>query len=297
MAPAGTLHVVATPLGNLEDISPRALKVLSDAALVACEDTRRTRQLLDRFGIRPPRVISCHRFNERSRLRPVLETLAAGGDVALVSDGGTPGVSDPGALLVEAALLEGLPVSPVPGPCAAAAAVSISGFPAGGYLFAGFLPARGATRRRAIDRLRDETLPLVLYEAPHRIAATLADLLAALGDRDVTLMREATKMHEEVRRSTLSRLAGGADEPRERGEFTIVIRGLDEARRHAPRLTDAEVAARYADLIESGTDRREAFRTIVGQSGRPRAEIYAIVRGAGARRGTRTRSRSGGSGN
>src|SRR5688572_16373965 len=184
----GTLFVVATPLGNLKDITARALEVLRSVAMVACEDTRRTRGLLAHFDIHPPRVISCHGFNERRQAGPILAELQAGRDVALVSDGGTPGVSDPGALVVDAALAEGLRVSPVPGPSAVAAAVSVCGLAATGFLFAGFLPARAGARRRAIESLAGQTLPLVLFEAPHRVAAAAADLRDILGDRPITVL-------------------------------------------------------------------------------------------------------------
>jgi len=276
--PTGTLYVVATPLGNLQDITARALAVLSAARLVACEDTRRTRGLLTHFGINPPRVISYHRFNERRQMRPILETLQRGEDVALVSDGGTPGVSDPGALVVQAALEAGLRVSPVPGPSAVAAAISVCGFEATGYLFAGFLPARGAKRRRAIEALLPESRPIVLLEAPHRIAATASDLLAALGDRSVTLAREVTKLHEEVRRTSLADLAESLRGRAGRGEYTLVLAGAtgDE---QASELDDEAIVARHAKLIAQGMDRKEAFRTVMKESGRPRGEVYALLRG------------------
>ncbi|HKY32932.1 MAG TPA: 16S rRNA (cytidine(1402)-2'-O)-methyltransferase, partial [Candidatus Polarisedimenticolia bacterium] len=216
--PPGTLLVVATPLGNLEDLSPRAAQALGSAALVACEDTRRTRGLLESRGIRARRLVSYHKFNERRQVEPILSVLRQGGDVALVSDGGTPGVSDPGAIVVDAALDEGLPVSPIPGPSAAAAAVSASGLVSGPFLFAGFLPARGKPRREALAELAGQTRPIVLFEAPHRLEATLRDLIDALGDRRATLVREATKLHEEVRRAALSSFLEGAAARPPRGE-------------------------------------------------------------------------------
>ncbi len=287
MAAPGTLHVVATPLGYLEDLSPRAIRVLTAARIVACEDTRRTRRLLTRFGIRPPRVVSCHRFNEKARLRPLIEAIEAGEDVALVTDGGTPAVSDPGALVVAAALEAGLPVSPVPGPSAVAAAVSCSGFTAAGYLFVGFLPAKGAPRREALGRIERETLPIVLFEAPHRIDRTCADLIAALGDREVTVVREATKLHEEVRRTRLASLAEALRARGARGEYTIVLRGAGEPTSAATPLSPDDIASRYEALLAGGADPREALRAVVRESGRPRREVYALVRGggAGARRG------------
>ena len=277
--PTGTLYVVATPLGNLEDITARALAVLSAARLVACEDTRRTRGLLTHFGISPPRVISYHRFNEKRQMRPILETLHRGEDVALVSDGGTPGVSDPGALVVQAALEAGLRVSPVPGPSAVAAAISVCGFEATGYLFAGFLPARGAKRRRALETLIGESRPIVLLEAPHRIAVTASDLLATLGDRKLTLTREVTKLHEEIRRTSLADLAESLRGQAGRGEYTLVLAGASRDELESEELDDEAIVARHAGLTAQGMDRKEAFRTVMKECGRPRGEVYALLRG------------------
>ncbi len=273
--------MVATPLGNLEDITARAVRTLGAVRIVACEDTRRTRRLLEHFGIRPPRVISYHRFNEKRQTRGILQALQRGEDVALVSDGGTPGVSDPGAMVVQAALAAELRVSPVPGPSAAAAAISVCGFAATGYLFAGFLPARGAQRRRAIEAQGPETRPIVLLEAPHRMAATASDLLAALGDRALTLVREATKLHEEVVRTSLADLAERLRDRPARGEFTLVLAGAAAEARRAPGLDDEAILARHGSLIAQGMDRKEAFRTVVRECGRPRGEVYALLRGPG----------------
>ena len=277
----GTLFVVATPLGNLGDITPRAIETLKRAAIVACEDTRRTRGLLERFGIRPPRVVSCHKFNEKRQLAPLLAALREGKDVALVSDGGTPGLSDPGAFVVEAALKEGLPVSPIPGPSAVAAALSACGIPASAFLFEGFLPARAGERRRAVQALRDETRAIVLFEAPHRVAATVADLAAELGDRQVTLMRELTKIHEEVRRTTLRALAVDLGSRPPLGEFTLVIEGRKDEPAAVRPMSAAQLRERYAAMLESGTDRREALKTLVRETGLARKEVYAAVRSGG----------------
>ncbi len=277
--PPGTLLVVATPLGNLEDISPRALAALRRAALVACEDTRRTRGLLSRFGISPPRVISCHKFSERRQAAPILEVLRNGGDVVLVSDSGSPGVSDPGSIVVEAALTEGLPVSPVPGPSAVAAAISACGFTAGTFLFAGFLPARAGARRRSLEALREEARPMVFYEAPHRVAAAVLAMHEAFGDRPVTLFRELTKLHEEVVRTTLSGLAQRLESAPPRGEFTLVVAGRAAGSSPRPAAGGEDLRGQYEALLRDGIDRREALKVLARRTGRPRREIYAAVKG------------------
>ena len=279
MPSPGTLHVVATPLGNLDDLTPRAVEVLRSVGLVACEDTRRTRRLLERFGIRPPRVISCHRFNERKQARTIVRALEEGTSVALVSDGGTPGVSDPGSPVVAAAFEAGLRVSPVPGPSAVTAAVSVCGFNATGFVFGGFLPSKGAPRRRAIEALVGEERPVVLFEAPHRIARTAADLTGALGDRPVTLLREMTKLHEEVGLTTLGALAASlADEAKGRGEYTLVIAG-GPATKTVKEVPDSELKRKYARLLRKGQDPKEAIRTLTRETGMTRREVYRIVRG------------------
>ncbi|HZI94907.1 MAG TPA: 16S rRNA (cytidine(1402)-2'-O)-methyltransferase [Patescibacteria group bacterium] len=279
--PSGTLFVVATPLGNLSDITPRALDTLKRAAIVACEDTRRTRGLLSHFGIRAPRVISCHKFNEKRQLDTVLAALREGKDVALVSDGGTPGLSDPGAVAVEAALNEGLPVSPIPGPSAVAAALSVCGFEGSSFVFAGFLPSRAGERRRAIEALRGETRVIVLFEAPHRVAATVAGLAETLGDRPVTLLREITKMHEEVRRTSLVELSEALRASPPRGEFTLVVAGRPEGAEIgavAEKMTGDQLRRRYGELLDAGIDRREALKSLVREAGLSRKVVYDAVR-------------------
>ncbi len=273
----GTLMVVATPLGNLQDISPRAVEALRRARIVACEDTRRTRPLLSHFGIRPESVVSYHRFNETARCESILRALREGADVALVSDGGTPGVSDPGALLVDAALREGLPVSPIPGPSAVAAAISACGFTAPAFVFAGFLPARAGARRTALQAIARDQRPLVFFEAPHRAAASLADMAAVLGERQVTLLRETTKLHEEVRRSTLAGLAADFAAAAPRGEITLVADGCREPEAPAPRDPES-LRCRYAELLDAGGDPRSALAQIVRETGLRRREVYAAVR-------------------
>lgn len=220
----GMLWVVATPIGNLADASPRALEALRAADFIACEDTRTTRTLLARHGI-GGRTLALHAHNERSAATRLIGELKEGRNVALVSDAGTPAVSDPGALLVEQAHRAGIRVSPLPGPSAAAAAFSVSGFAADRFLFAGFLPAAGAARRKALEAL-DLPFPLILFEAPHRIAATLQDLAARFGpEREIVMGRELTKKFEEVARLPLAEAQQwlSAEPHRLQGEYVLVI--------------------------------------------------------------------------
>jgi 16S rRNA (cytidine1402-2'-O)-methyltransferase len=218
------LFVLATPIGNLEDLTARALRILREADAVVSEDTRTTLKLLTHHGIRKP-VVAYFQHSPPSRLREILERLRRGESLALVTESGTPGVSDPGSRLVEAALEEGLPVQPVPGPSALAAAASVCGFPADAFHFAGFLPRKPGKRRKALRALAGLETTLLFFESPHRVLDTLEDMLAELGDRRLTVCRELTKVHEEVRRTTvagaLERFRG--EEPR--GEFTIAVEG------------------------------------------------------------------------
>ncbi len=219
----GTLYLVATPIGNLEDITLRALRVLREAPLIAAEDTRHTRKLLSHFEI--PTPVSYHEHSGPAGIERVLSALAQG-DVALVSDAGTPAVSDPGQELVRAALAAGHPVVPIPGPSAVIAALIASGLPSDSFTFFGFLPRNSGERRAELERLRDGEPTLVLFEAPHRLLATLDDLVAVLGDRQAALARELTKVHEEWLRGPLSQLRAhytGGVTPR--GEYTLVIAG------------------------------------------------------------------------
>ncbi|TAK81846.1 MAG: 16S rRNA (cytidine(1402)-2'-O)-methyltransferase [Betaproteobacteria bacterium] len=221
---AGTLFVVATPIGNLADASPRSLEALRAADLIACEDTRTTRTLLARHGI-SAQVIAVHEHNEMAAAAGLIDALRQGRNVALVTDAGTPGVSDPGALLVAEAHRAGIKVSPLPGPSAAAAAFSVSGFAADGFLFAGFLPSTSAARRKALETL-DLPFPVILYEAPHRILETLTDLAARFGpEREIVIARELTKKFEEVARLPLGAAQRWllADPHRQQGEFVLVL--------------------------------------------------------------------------
>jgi len=256
----GKLFVVATPLGNLDDLSPRALETLRSVRAVACEDTRRTARLLARYEVEVP-TLSCHRFNERSRLEPILRRLNAGEDIALVSDGGTPGVADPGALLVRAALSDGITVCPLPGPSAVATLLSASGLAADRFVFEGFLPARAGARRRHLRELREEQRTVVFYEAPHRILAALSDIEEVLGERELVLGRELTKLHEEILAGTPRELVERLG-PDVRGEITVAMAGYDPARGPSARDPEAlRIAAAWRTAMEaSGGDRRSALR-------------------------------------
>lgn len=271
---SGRLFVVATPLGNLEDLSPRAERTLSECAVVACEDTRRTGALLRSRGIRTP-VTSFFEHNERSKGARVLAWLAEGKDVALVSDAGTPAISDPGFRLVRDARGSGIAVVPVPGPCAAIAALSVSGLPTDRFLFVGFLPKQGGARRKAVSELCAQTATLVLYESPLRVIATLDELRALLGDREAFLCREATKLHEEYRRGRLSALAA---ELRGRagvkGEIVLVVAGAAGAATAAGAASDGELDALFEELAAAGRSRREAAREIGRRVGLPAREVY-----------------------
>ncbi len=269
----GTLFVVATPLGNLEDLSPRAERVLRSAALIACEDTRRTAKLLARFGIEA-RTVSCHRFNERARLEPVLKIVREGADVALVSDGGTPGVSDPGSLLVRAAREEGLRVSPVPGPSAVAALLSASGLPADRFVFDGFLPHRSGERRRRLAQLAGETRTVVVFEAPHRIRETLGDMAEALGDRRLVLGREMTKIHESFLEGSASEILSALGGGEVRGEIAVAFAGAPEgAGRRLPAAAE-RLAETWREALEAaGGDRRAALKAASKRLGVGRDEL------------------------
>ena len=269
MHPTGTLYVVATPIGNLEDVTLRALRVLREVDLVACEDTRRTARLLKAHGI-TARTTSFFEHNERWKGDRLLDELRAGRSVALVSDAGTPGISDPGFRLVRDARAAGMLVVPVPGASAAIAALSVSGLPTERFLFVGFLPSRGGARRRAIDALRERAETLVLFESPVRLEETLADLALELGDRDAFMCREATKLHEEYRRSRLRTLAREiAEREAVKGEVVLVIAGADESAH-----TEESPEAVFRRLVETGLTRRQAVKEAARLTGLPAREVY-----------------------
>jgi 16S rRNA (cytidine1402-2'-O)-methyltransferase len=274
---AGKLYVVATPLGNLEDLSPRAAETLRRADRVLCEDTRRTAKLLAHHGITTPRM-SCHRFNEKKRLEPILSRLRDGETLALVSDGGTPGVSDPGCHIVRAARDAGIEVIPLPGPSAPAALLSVSGIPSDRYLFDGFLPHRPGERRKRLRELRGEPRTVVLFEAPHRILETLADIDKIFGERELVLGRELTKRFETILRGSAAQVLASL-ESSVKGEITMVLAGAGDSpgegrqEPHAARVRERWSAA----LNESSGDRRKALRSAARSLGMKRAELYRLL--------------------
>lgn len=278
----GTLYLVATPIGNLEDITLRALRVLREAPLIAAEDTRHTRKLLAHFGISTP-TISYHQHSPQARREQVLATLAAG-DVALVTDAGTPALSDPGQELVRGALAAGYPVVPLPGPAAAISALVASGLPTDAFTFLGFLPRKSAARRAVLERFRTTPETLVLYEAPHRLSATLADLRGVLGDREIAVARELTKLHEEWLRGPVSRIEehyAGEAEPR--GEYTLVVAGAAPGSERAAPAAGSDVARaeaareRLRVLLAEGLGTREAAARVARELGLTRREVYRLA--------------------
>src|SRR5712692_5190138 len=276
----GTLFIVATPIGNLEDITQRALRVLSDVDLIACEDTRHTRLLLNHFGIKT-KTISYHEHNERGRAAELCRLLESGKNVAVVSDAGTPLISDPGFRIVRAAIERDVPIVPIPGPTAFVAALAASGLACDRFFFAGFLPARASARRAILEELRPIPATLVFYEAPHRIAATLKDALNVLGDRRAAIARELTKVHEEIARGSLSELAqrfsAGA---RARGEMVLIISGANKTESRAGAKSEdapARLAARVSELESEGADSKLALRKAARELGLKRAEAYRLM--------------------
>jgi len=271
----GTLFVVATPIGNLADLSPRAAEVLRTADAVVAEDTRRTRQLYAHLGAAAPTLVSLPAFDERARVEAVVERLEAGQRVALCTDAGTPGVSDPGQALVAAAWRAGARVVPIPGPCAALAALVASGLPSDRFLVEGFLPRKGARRARALAALARLPATLVLYEAGNRLGDTLGALREVLGDRPAAVARELTKLHEEIARGSLGELAARFAEGA-RGEVTLVVAGADEADL-APEEPEVPLEEELARRRAAGEAPSRIAREVARERGLRRADVYAAL--------------------
>jgi 16S rRNA (cytidine1402-2'-O)-methyltransferase len=274
--PSGTLFLVATPIGNLEDISLRALRILKEVDLIACEDTRHTAKLLTHYGVATPRE-SYHEHNEAVRTERFLALLREGKNIALVSDAGTPLVSDPGFTLVAACRSQGITVNPIPGPTAAIAALAGSGFPTGNFYFVGFLPPRASQRKRSLEGLAGVRSTLIFYEAPHRVLDALEDLNAVLGKRKACLARELTKVHEEWLFGTPEELGlalAGRDAIR--GEITIIVEGAGEetAKEEHPESLEAHLEA---EMSKTGASRKEALKAVARQRGLSRRDAYRLL--------------------
>ncbi|HOG18690.1 MAG TPA: 16S rRNA (cytidine(1402)-2'-O)-methyltransferase [Syntrophales bacterium] len=270
----GVLYVVSTPIGNLEDMTHRAVRVLGQVRLIAAEDTRHTRKLLDHYGIRTP-LTSLHGFNEHEKSEGIVRKLQEGLDVAYVSDAGTPGISDPGYLLVNRAVAAGIRVVPVPGASAVVAALSVSGLPTEKYVFHGFLPSPKGKRRAFLASLRGEEKTMVFYESPRRLRETLADIAEVLGDRPIVVARELTKTFEEVIRETVSEASARLGEGEVRGEITLIVSGAREPR---PEPADEEIRARAAALLaDRSLSRRDVADIVSSEMDVPRKRVYRLI--------------------
>ncbi len=275
----GTLYLCATPIGNLEDITLRVLRVLREVDLIAAEDTRHTRKLLSHYDLHTP-LTSYHRHNRKKKGEYLLDILASGKNIALVSDAGMPGVSDPGAELVAAALERGYRVVPVPGPSASITALVVSGLPTDSFVFAGFLPKAKKVRQEKLNELCARRDTLIFYEAPHRLKETLSCLIEALGDRPAAAARELTKKHEEVVRGTLSELAEHFKVNQPRGEFTLVVAGatgVDALQEKEAPWRRLGLASHVTALEAEGAARKEAIREVARLRGLSRREVYRAV--------------------
>ena len=275
----GMLYIVATPIGNLEDITLRALRVLKEVALIAAEDTRRTRKLLNAYGIKTP-VTSLYDQNELAKSASIISRLEAGDDIAYVSDAGTPGISDPGYILINRAIEHAIEVITIPGPVAAIAALSISGLPMDSFAFYAFLPSRPAKRRQFLESLRDETKTMIFYESPRRLASALKDIHGILGDRKMVLSREMTKLYEETIRGTISEVLKSIEGTTVKGEITLILSGAQKrsvsdrkeaikeklkALREDPHLTTRDIVDRISK--ELTISRKEVYQEVLKLSG------------------------------
>ena len=267
----GTLYIIATPIGNLEDITLRALRILKDVDLVAAEDTRHSRKLLTHFGISKP-LTSYFDHNKNIKGALILDKLRNGMSVALISDAGTPCISDPGYQLVRDAVREGIDVVPIPGPCAAVSALSASGLPTDSFAFEGFLPNRVGKRREKLGRLKDESRVLIFYEAPTRLIASLSDILEIMGNREVVLAREVTKVYEEFLRGPLSHVMESLKERQVKGEIVLILAPHDSVADTVDDRDIEEMLERY--LAADGLSVKDAVKRVALETGMPRGMVY-----------------------
>lgn len=269
---AGKIHLVATPIGNLEDITLRALRILKECDLIACEDTRHTSKLLNHFGIDKP-LLSYHEHNEAQRATKLAKLALAGQVVAIVSDAGMPGISDPGYRVVREAIEAGIVVTPIPGAVAAEAALAASGLPTDAFRFGGFLPSKSVKRRKALEAQAADAATLIFYEAPHRIVETLEDVIVTLGDRPVVVARELTKLYEEFLRGSASEVLHLLRaRTKVQGEITLLIGKGD-----TPARTELSLSDRVAELISAGLPRMDAIKQAARERGLPKRDAYRVL--------------------
>lgn len=268
----GTLYLVATPIGNLEDITRRALNILEQVQLVAAEDTRQTHKLLNHYGIQKP-LTSYYEHNKTSKLEVILDALATG-DVALVSDAGTPALNDPGYELVRAALAKGFPVSPIPGPSAPIAALIASGLPTDAFLYLGYLPRKSTERKQAFQEVSNLPYTLIFLETPHRLLEALKDAWQILGDREISVARELTKLHEEIFRGSISAAHTHFTNQPPRGEFTLVIAGQSIIQEHWP---EERLLETLQKRLAEGVPPSQAAAQLASESGWSRREVYRLI--------------------
>lgn len=279
MLEKGALYVVGTPIGNLGDFSPRARETLAEADFIAAEDTRVTMGLLNHFGLRKP-LISYFEHNKLSRGETIIARLREGETCALVSDAGMPAVSDPGETLIAACAREGIPVYVVPGPTAAVSALAVSGLPTGRFTFEGFLSVNKRSRRRHLEQVERETRTMIFYEAPHKLRRTLGDFEKLFGgERKIAVVRELTKVHEEVWRTTIGEAAARYREQEPRGEFVLVIAGAEPAAQEEPEYTLDEAVELARELMEEGTAPSEAAKQAAKTAGMRKSDVYKALTG------------------
>jgi|SRR6185503_10761371 16S rRNA (cytidine1402-2'-O)-methyltransferase len=269
---AGSLYIVATPIGNLEDVTLRALRILKEADLIAAEDTRHTRILLGHYDIRTP-LISYHEHNEKAQAPKLVQRLLRGENIALVADAGTPAIADPGYRLVVEAVRAGVMVHPLPGPSALAAALSASGLPTDRFTFEGFLPAKQGERQHKLEALRNESRTLVFYEAPHRLKEALADLRRVLGDRELVVAREVSKVHEEFLRGTIDEVLAGVADREVKGEITMVVRGAVGG----AAVSEQELNAEIERLADEGIGVKEISEVLGERYQLAKREVYKLA--------------------
>lgn len=269
----GTLYVVGTPIGNLEDMTFRAVRILQTVDLIAAEDTRHTGKLLQHFQVTAPQL-SYHDHNSTSRIPELLELLRSGKVIAIVTDAGMPGISDPGYELVKACVEAGITVVPIPGASAVITALTAAGLPTDRFVFEGFLPTKEKERCDRLEFLKSELRTIIFYEAPHRLRQTLQDLAAALGERQIVLARELTKLHEEFWRGKIQEAIAHYKERQPQGEYTLVVAGLAPTQ---PQLSEAELKSELQQLIQSGISRSQASRQLAKATSLPRRHLYQLA--------------------